>query len=217
MHYLSERTKRCCNLALRQAKIEPTVEEKRYITLQFLEAAFMSGSSTTITPVKAYGLTELSGERFVYDQPVETYVIFDERPKPFLLQKLGWYREDAETVPIVAYIATHLLYDKSTDDVVNEVLLDGNEMQLLVKTGESENYILKELKVIRGTLVDIYYDFIDKKDNRFYVADVKTDLVSINYVARLVPFKEDKESEAPEDGNKSNSKYLNIKTEDLGL
>lgn len=204
-------------MALRRAKIEPTIEEKRYITLQFLEGAYMSGSRTNITPVKAYGLTDLSGEQFVYDKPVSTYVIFDERPKPFLLQKLGWYREDAEVVPIIAYIATHLLYNKATGEVVNEVLLNGDEMRLLVKTGESENYELKDLKIIRGTLVDIYYDFVDKKDNRFYVADVKTDLVSINHVARLVPYKYDKKGEAPEGTNKSNNKFLNIDTEEMGL
>lgn len=53
-------------MALRQAKIQPTLEEKRYITLQFLEAAFMSGSEVNITPVEAYGLSDLSGERFTY-------------------------------------------------------------------------------------------------------------------------------------------------------
>ena len=204
-------------MALRSAKIQPTIEEKRYITIQFLEAAFMSGSNVNITPVKAYGLTSLSGEQFVYEEPLDTYVIFDERPKVSLLQKLGWFREDAEILPIIAYIPTHLLYEKSTDEVVNEVLLDGTEIQALVKTGESENYILKELKIIRGTLIDIYYDFINEKNNKFYVADVKTDVVSINYVARLVPFKTDAISEAPEDSNKSNNQYLNIKTEDFGL
>lgn len=204
-------------MALQRAKIQPTLEEKRYITLQFLEAAFMSGSNVQIFPVKAYGLTQMSGEQFFYDEPVDTYIIFDERPKVHLLQRLGWYREDTEIAPILAYIPTHLLYSKATGEVVNEVLLGGTEMQQLVKTGESENYILKDLKIIRGTLVEIYYDFINEKENKFYVADSKVDIVSITYVARLVPFKADKESETPDDTNKSNTRFLNIKTEDMGL
>lgn len=204
-------------MALRQAKIQPTLEEKRYITLQFLEAAFMSGSEVNITPVEAYGLSDLSGERFTYKDQVNTYVIFDERPTPKLLQKFGWYREDAEQIPVIAYIATHLLYDKQTEDVVNEVLLDGNEMQDLVALGESEHYELRDLKITRGALIEIYYDFNPDKLNKFYVADVKTDLVSINYVANLVPYKNDKSSETDEDANRTNQKFLKTKTEEQGF
>jgi len=204
-------------MALRQAKILPTLEEKRYITLQFLEAAYVSGSEVNIRQVEGYGLTNLSGERFTYMPPVNTYVIFDERPKPWLLQKYGWFRENAEIIPIVAYLPTHLLYDKVTNEVVNEVLLDGNQTQDLVKNNESTDYILKDLKITRGALIDIYYDFNPEKKNTFYVADVKTDLVSINYVANLVPYKNDKPSETPDDANKANQAHLNIKTEDMGF
>lgn len=204
-------------MALRQAKILPTLEEKRYITLQFLEAAFVSGNEVNITQVDGYGLTTLSGERFTYKDPVNTYVIFDERPKPSLLQRYGWFREHAETVPIVAYMPTHLLHDKTTGEVVNELILNGEETAALVRDGVSGNYELRELKITRGAIVEIFYDFNPDKLNRFYVADVKTDLISINYVANLVPFKHDMPSESPEDGSKTNQPYLNIKTEDLGF
>ena len=204
-------------MALNRAKIRPTIEEKRYITLQFLEGAYMSGSRAKVTPVKAYGLTNLSGEQFVYGETVDIYLIFDERPKPYLLQKLGWYRENPDQVPLISYLPTHLLYNKSTGEVVNEVLLEGDDFHALVKDGESDDYELKELKVIRGTKVDVYYDFMEESWNSFYVADVNTDLESINYVARLVPFKVDSEGQAPEDSNKSNNQFLNIKTEDAGL
>lgn len=204
-------------MALRQAKILPTLEEKRYITLQFLEAAYVSGNEVNITQVEGYGLTTLSGERFTYKDPVNTYVIFDERPKPHLLQRYGWFREHAETIPIIAYMPTHLLYDKVTGEVINETLLDGTEMAKLVNTGEGDNYELKELKITRGAIIEIFYDFNPDKTNRFYVADVKTDLVSINYVANLVPFKHDMPSESPEDASKANQPYLKIKTEDMGF
>ena len=204
-------------MALRTAKILPTLEEKRYITLQFLEAAYMSGNEVNISQVESYGITTLSGERFTYKEPVNTYVIFNERPRPHLLQKYGWFREDAEIIPVVAYLPTHLLYDKVTGEVVNEVLLDGDQTHDLVQHGESSDYILKDLKITRGALIDIFYDFNPEKENRFYVADVKTDLVSINYVANLVPFKNDKASETPEDASKSNQPHLNTKTEDQGF
>lgn len=118
---------------------------------------------------------------------------------------------------MIAYIATHLLYDKQTEEVVNEVLLDGNEMQDLVALGESEHYELKDLKITRGALIEIYYDFNPDKLNKFYVADVKTDLVSINYVANLVPYKNDKSSETDEDANRTNQKFLKTKTEEQGF
>jgi hypothetical protein len=204
-------------MALAQAKIQPTLEEKRYITLQFLEAAYMSGSEVNIKTVDSYGLTTLSGEYFTYDDPLNIYVIFDERPTPKLLQKYGWFREGLETLPIVAYIPTHLLYSKSTNGVINEVLLDGNDMQDLVQYGESANYELRDLKVIRGTILEIFYDFSPEALNKFYVADVKVDLVSINYVVNLVPYKNDKTSETEDDANRSNQTFLNTKTEDQGL
>jgi hypothetical protein len=216
MHYLCKESRRW-PMALKQAKIQPTLEEKRYITLQFLEAAFVSGSEVNITPVEAYGLSDLSGERFVYQNPVNTYVIFDERPTPKLLQRYGWYRENADQIPIVAYIATHLLYNKNNGEVVNESLLDGDEMQNIVQFGESSDYELKDLKITRGAVIEIFFDFNPDKLNKFYVADVKTDLVSINYVANLVPFKNDKSSETPEDANRSNQKFLNTRTEEEGL
>jgi len=99
-------------MALRRAKITPTVQEKRYITLNFLESAYVSGTRVVITPVKSYSLTTLSGESFVYGKPVETWIIYDERPAVRLLKNLGWYREDGESNPQIAYIPTHLLYMK---------------------------------------------------------------------------------------------------------
>lgn len=204
-------------MALRQAKIQPTVEEKRYITLQFLESAFMSGSAVSITPVNTYNLTDLSGETFTYLDKVNTFVIFDERPKVNLLKSLGWFREDAEVAPILAYIPTHLLYSKETDKVVNELLLDGTETQDLVKTGESANYELKELKITRGALVDIFYDFINENNNRFYVADVKVDLISINYIANLVPYKYDATKEGTEEQNPSNHSYIKFDSNKYGV
>ena len=204
-------------MALLRAKIQPTEEEKRYITLQHLEAGYMSGSRTLITPVDTYGLTTLSGEQFTYKEPVETYVIFDERPKPFLLQKLGWFRENAEQIPILAYIPTHLLYDKVSGEVINEVILRGNETRQLVETGESEDYILQELKITRGAILDVFYDFAPDKLNKFYVADVKTDLVSINYIANLVPYKYDADKEAEEDQNTSNGEYLDFNSDEYGI
>lgn len=99
-------------MALRAAKIQPTLKEKRYITLQFLEAAFMSGNRVIITPVDTMMLTSLSEEQFTYSDPIETYIIYTERPSVSLLKSHGWYREDQENVPQVAQIPTHLLYRK---------------------------------------------------------------------------------------------------------
>lgn len=146
-------------MALKYAKVQPTVQEKRYITLQFLEAAYVSGNRVIITPVDTYNLSTLSEEQYTYKDPVETYIIYDERPKVGLLKKFGWFREDEENLPQIAFIPTHLLYDRITGEVVNEVLLEGKEMQQLVQTGESDNYELLPLEIKRGTLIDVFFDF----------------------------------------------------------
>lgn len=102
-------------MALQQAKIIPSLREKRYYTLQLLEAATIGGNKVKITPVASHSVTELSGETFSYDpyKAVEAYIIFEERPKVSLLKSLGWFREDGETQPI-AYIPTHVLRNYTT-------------------------------------------------------------------------------------------------------
>lgn len=222
-------------MALRQAKVQPTVQEKRYITLQFLESAYMSGNRVIITPVDTYDLTVLSGEVFTYKDPVETYIIYDERPKVGLLKKFGWFREDVEELPQIAYIPTHLLYNKVTDEIVNEVLLFGDEMQDLIKFGESDTYELKPLEIKRGTLIDVFFDFapdarttaanydgeinpfnrpIESSTviNRFYITDPKMDTVSINYICKLMPYKYDAAKEFDEEGteNPANGEFLDF-------
>lgn len=203
-------------MALQKAQIRPQLNEKRQLTLDFLEASVMQGSEVEITPVTDTEITELSGENFEYGPSVKTFITFDERPSVKLLRSYGWYREDAEIQPIIAYIPTHLLYNKREDnntptpsDIANFLKLEGNEYQALVNVGESENYILLPLRVVRGTLVDIYYDFLPDKVNKFYAVDVKVDTVSINYVVNLMPYRHDKE---PEGRPESSTPRLDIDT-----
>lgn len=297
-------------MALRQAKIQPTLQEKRYIELQVLEAAFVSGNRVIITPVNSYTLSNLSSESYEYGDPIETYIIYDERPKVSLLKKHGWYREDEENLPQIAIIPTWLLYERfAWDDgtviqtsepvepvdgstwfdednnllytysvindvgswdagveistvepeafievgqqwfdevsnklytvtpgpIVNEVLLDGNDMSALSQYGYSDTYELRPLKIQRGVLVDVFFDFapetgdpgdtsgyyhkIDHSTviNRFYVTEVHIDTVSINYTAKLMAYKYEAVGEAPEGSNPSNGEFLNIDFQDEGL
>lgn len=208
-------------MALPKAKILQTVQEKRYYTLNLLEAAVMSGNRVGIHTVKTSDLTNKSGEVYTYDEPIYTYVIFDERPKVHLLKTLGWYREDTSELPILAYIPTHLLYKKEIVEdneveeyVENYTTLIGAEMKELVNLGESENYKLKPLKIIRGTKIDIEYDFLpESKANTFYVVNSKIDTVSLNYVVQLMPYKHGSESVAI-DGNMH---YINFDSELYGM
>ncbi len=202
-------------MALKQAKITQQPNEKRYHTINLLEAAVISGTEVRITPVDTYKLTTLSGEKFTYLEPVDTYIILDERPKVHLLQRYGWFKEDSEIIPIIAYIPTHLLYRHTNDDgtlvterryitdteyidepkptVENYLVLKGNEFTQLLNTGSSTHFELKELPIKRGTLINIKYDFLEhtKDVSTFYVTDVKVDTVSLNYIANLVPYKHD--------------------------
>jgi len=205
------------NMALGQAKIQPTITEKRYMTIQFLEAAFVSGNRVQITPVTNYNVTNLSGEQFTYGTPIETYIIYDDRPKVSLLKSLGWYREDDSIKPQIAQIATHLIYRKSDNTVINELLLVGDEFQQLVQTGESASYILKPLQIARGTLIDVYYDFAPTKINRFYVVEPKLDTVSINYTCNIMPYKYQEAPKGTEEQNPANGMNLNFNSDNHGL
>lgn len=211
----------------RNSRILPSLAEKRYYTLNFLESAVMGGSPVDITTVESKDITDLSGEKFTYsDDKISTYVIFDERPKVNLLKTYGWYREDGP-VPIIAYIPTHLLYNKTGGAIANYDVLSGKELKALVKEGESENFILNPLKIIRGTLVDIKYDFLPKMPdgsddpmgvtNRFFVADSKVDLVSMNYIASLMPYRYDIPKPTEEENEDINSQYIDFDTSKFGL
>lgn len=195
-------------MALPQAKIQPTIEEKRLLTLKFLEASVMQGSKVTITPVDKLDISKLSGESASYLEPIDTYITFDDRPSVKLLRSYGWYREDQEILPIVAYIPTHLLYHRKpgqievkAKDIANYTLLQNEDYQDLVKHGESEDYALKYLPIKRLTIVDIYYDYLPDVKNTFYVADVKVDLIATNYVVNLMPYRFEAEPEGDKDSN----------------
>lgn len=202
------------------SRIVPNLQEKRYYTLNLIESAVMSGSKVYIREVdrdkwkhienneEVYKpLTELSSEIFYYrkdpdnlteDLVVETYIIFDDRPKINLLKTLGWFKEDG-TAPLLAYIPTHLIYNINGKEVNNYDIFAGIDFKRLIKEGQTDKYEFRPLEIIRGTLVDIEYDFlpklIDGKDDplgittRFFVADVKVDPISLNYVANLMPYR----------------------------
>lgn len=197
-------------MAIKQAKVQPTIEEKRYNLIQFLEAAFMQGNEVNLHTVKDYKISKLSGEAFEYNEPINTYIIYHERPKVNLLKTMGWYREDDENKPQIAEIPTWLLKDKQTGEVINEVLLEADEFQQLVKTGESQNYILEPLEIKRGTLLDIVYDFMPTNVNRFYVTDVHIDTVSINYMALIMPYKYDLDKTTYKDEDADETSWLNF-------
>lgn len=201
------------NIAKKTAQLRQSTNEKKYYTLQLLESAFMLGSEVTITPVRNYKLDYKSGEKFEYKEPVDTYVIFDERPKVSLLQRLGWYREGQDT-PIIAYIPTHLLYSKKTNKVVNETTLYNKKFKSII-VGTDREYELKPIVITRGAIIDIKYDFVENTDNKFYVANSKIDTVSLQYVAALVPYKHDAESVSSEDS--LNSEYINFEADQFGI
>lgn len=224
-------------MALQRAKITQTIEEKRYYTLNFLEAAVVAGTEVIITPVDKYEITTLSGELFTYLNPINTYVILDQRPSVHLLQKYGWFKEDQTIVPIIAYIPTHLLFRHTDDEgnrigyyeyddfgegtwvdtpeINNYVALSGKEFQQLVKEGVSDYRQLMALPIKRGTIISIKYDFIPDTitASQFVVSDVKVDTVSLNYIANLVPYKHDIEEDQKEpatvedDGTKTYTKF----------
>ncbi len=229
-------------MALQQARILPSITEKRYYTLQLLEAAVISGNKVKITPVHEHSLSDLSSETFVYDnsKAIETFIIFNERPKVNLLKSLGWYREDGE-VPIIATIPTHILreYDIDQDDSivpgdpVNFYVLRDTDIKELVHDGRTQDYILDSLPIIRGTKIDIEYDFLPQiynpatdeyindprgHVNTFFVADVKVDTVSLNYTVKLIPYRHsiDKAS-LTKPNNEINMEYLNFDSSEFGL
>lgn len=212
-------------MALRNAQITQSLNEKRYNTLLLLEASYVSGNKVRITPVKNYDLTDLSSEVFEYDTPITTFIILNERPKVDLLKRMGWYRENVET-PMIATIPTHLLYNKETGLPTLDVMISGTELKDIVNTGETSNeapavnYELRPIKINRGTLIDIFYDFLSedeaRAENRFMVGRSFVDTVSLFYTVELVPYKYPSEANPAADSN-SNTKFINFDNESQGI
>lgn len=224
------------------SRVVPNLQEKRYYTLNLIESAVAHGSEVVINTVKKKELTALSSEEFTYnDDNLDTYIIFDERPKINLLKTLGWFREDGEA-PILAYIPTHFLFkitEENSEEIAtidNYKVISGDPFKEIVHNGETNDkkYKLKPVIITRGTLIDIKYDFLPKviingelKDdprgttNRFFVTDVKVDPVSLNYIANLMPYRYsvEKRDIKDEEGNivNRNQSYINFDTEKYGM
>lgn len=141
-------------MALQSTKIIPSLQEKRYYTLQFIEAATIGGSKVKIIPVAKHSVTELSGEVFNYNtgKSIDTYIIFEERPKVNLLKSLGWYREDGQS-PIIAYIPTHVLrkYNLKTEYTTKDFFIDPD--------GHFINYLNKDIIIKQGTKISLKDDY----------------------------------------------------------
>lgn len=165
-------------MAIAAAKITQSLKEKRYNTLNIIESAFMQGSEVNIFPVTEQSMSELGAERFVNDMenPLNTYVIFDERPKPQLLQRYGWYRENSDNVPILAYIPTHLLYQKS---------LVGNG-DLTLEYGE---YILPFDNTYDSTIITSHSRLLRKVDGEYVDISNTISLSSGESIKKLISSK----------------------------
>lgn len=151
----------------RNSRILPSLAEKRYYTLNFLESAVMGGSPVDITTVVDKEITDLSGEKFTYsDEKISTYVIFDERPKVNLLKTYGWYREDGP-VPIIAYIPTHLLYNKTGGDAT--VFKDFYSGRV---PDSSNSYVNLPIVIKKGTVIKLqdsmFSGYTSSLRNSFY-------------------------------------------------
>ena len=168
-------------MALRQAKIQPTLQEKRYITLQFLEAAYVSGNRVIITPVDTYDLSTLSAESFTYKDPIETYIIYDERPRIGLLKKFGWFREDQENLPQIAFIPTHLLYERfvwndgeyinttePTSPEEGDLWFDETEDKLYAYTSGARHFVKSIPTEEPETLDSLGMEWFDEEEDKLY-------------------------------------------------
>lgn len=167
-------------MALPQAKISPTIKEKRYNTLNFLEASVMGGNKVHISEVDSYQISDLSGERFTYKEAIETYITFDARPSVKLLRSYGWFREDADIQPIVAYIPTHLLYDKSKLTAYRDYTNQGIPNEL-VQSGKTIYKISEDFSTV--IYVDEshslnWFSIFFKQPNNTY----EEDLLVTNYI-----------------------------------
>lgn len=165
-------------------KLMPTVKELEYIRKQFVEAASLQGRIARFFPIN-HSKWKNTDPDIIYSDPVNVAYTLDMNPEISTISKYGWFVEDRNNLPILAYLT---FYD-----------LEGNSVNI-------EEQCLIEITSQRNTLGI-------SEDKKFIVNHVVTDLELNMAVLELQPYREKLKENVKEIGTKADptaeNKYFN--------
>jgi len=144
----------------------PDVSELDYLREQFVEATSLHGRIADFYQLD-HVKWKISDPEVLYKDPVKVSYTLDANPSIKTVSRYGWFSEDQESLPVLAYIT---YFDTENRPIQIE-----------------ERCILDIL-----SFVDV---FGTKKVNKFVVQAVATDLELNQAVLNLVPYREDLKKE----------------------
>ncbi|AMM44838.1 hypothetical protein SP15_039 [Bacillus phage SP-15] len=110
----------------------------------FNEAAHLLGNPVKVKLSQLTGRDFYSDPEYEHSLPKEIDIIFEDNPRVKTLKDLHWYNEDAEVLPVIAYI--------SSKDVNNFNLnpLEGTVVELPYKIGGKHQTSIFEIQEPKG-------------------------------------------------------------------
>lgn len=167
-------------------KLMPSVKELEYMRKQFVEAASLQGRIARFFQIN-HSKWKNTDPDIIYSDPVDVAYTLDANPEISTISRYGWFVEDRNNLPILAYLT---FYD-----------LEGNPVKI-------EEQCLMEITSQRDTL-----GTFDVK--KFIVNSVVTDLELNMAVLNLQPYREKLKDNVQELGTKADplgeNKYFNRK------
>jgi len=166
--------------------LDPSDRELSLLSKMQYEAAKQKGNKVTVSFVDNVTLNNQHDADIDFSVPEEIDIILDERPRKEVLRTYGWYSEDEDYVPLLAYI--------SKED------WDGNYINLLRGMKVELPY---EINSVEGTKI-------------YKISQVRAvPPKSLFWVCRLTPYRDDFDNEVDENTNQdSNYEQLTVDEED---
>lgn len=140
----------------------PSQKELQYYRKQFIEGAKLQGYIGKLYRVKESIQNKLDTE-YVYHKPIEVPYFLQAKPKISTLSKYGWFVEDREDMPMIAFL-TYL-----DDKYRNITLQEGDLLELS-----------KLQSVVSNT----------REKHLFQCIDPQVDTELLIFVTKLVPYRD---------------------------
>jgi len=84
---------------------DPSPKELSLISDFHLEAGKLLGTEVKIKFIDDRELDLYNDPNYDFESDMSLYIILDQRPRIRILEKLGWYDEDQDDLPMLAYFA----------------------------------------------------------------------------------------------------------------
>lgn len=183
-------------------KLSPSQGEKDLLVRWHNESAGLRGVFCTYYPVAESVANLYSDRQIVYEDPVELYIHLDQYPSIKFLRNLGWYVEDKDNLPILAYLP-HSTYGQDYWTPHHEAQPPVPDMEYL--------------PVKRGAKLVLHSNVADSLNEReFIVTDTRTgELPHVATICKLAPVRMLYQPTEHSEGQDPNYQYLKRKNENI--